>query len=154
SSEMSDPVQIIIESEGEKVEVDMHIRMEVDPQTVMIHTDFDYQIYIVNRSEHIATDVRVRDILPSALEYQRALSGHVGEVSYEPASREIVWRPGTINPGQTEQLRIRVKAMESGWVENKASVESKEPDTDLANNAASVTKEIQIFKIPNVFTPN
>src|SRR5690606_5389241 len=69
-SEMSDHVEVIIDTESPAAQVDMQIRKEVDEGTVLVGDEFDYQLYIVNNSEHEATGIKVVDRLPIELGYQ------------------------------------------------------------------------------------
>lgn len=154
ASELSDPVEIIINDRGEHVEVDIQISKLVDPEPVYLNDEFEYQLYVVNNSEYTANKVEIIDDLPSSLEYVSALPGYIGEVEHQAATHKIWWYIESLIAGQTEELRIRVKALAPGWIENTAAVHAKEPDPNHNNNTASVNKQVLIFKIPNVFTPN
>jgi len=153
-SEMSDPVEVIIDTESPAAQVDMQIRKEVDEGTILVGDEFDYQLYIVNNSEHEATGIKVVDRLPIELGYQRALLGYTGTVNYIADLHEVIWEPANLAAGQTEELRIRVLAKEGGTTVNSAEVNAQEADPDRFNNTALARKEIFLFKIPNVFTPN
>lgn len=154
ASELSEPVEIIIKNNDKIIEVDLQISKLVDRQPVLLEDEFEYQLYVVNNSEHNANEVEVIDQLPRSLSYQRSLFGYVGQVIYQPKEHQILWKIGSLKGGGSEELHIRVKAKEGGWVENTATVQAKEVDPEPNNNKASVKKQVLIFKIPNVFTPN
>lgn len=154
ASELSDPVEIIITDNGTNIEVDIQISKMVDDFPVFLNDEFEYQLYVVNNAEHVATQVKVIDILPSSLEYIRATPHYLGEVHYLQRQHQVVWEIDSLASGDYQELRLRVRALEVGWVENKVQVESKEVDLDPSNNHAAVSKEIMLFKIPNVITPN
>ena len=154
ASELSDPVEIIIKDNEKTVEVDIQISKLVDPQSVLLDDEFEYQLYVVNNSEYTASEVEVIDQLPHSLGYQRFLSGYEGQVTYRQKEHQILWTMDSLLAGKSEELRIRVKAIEGGWIENTATVKAKETDPELSNNSASVKKQVLIFKIPNTFTPN
>lgn len=154
NSELSDPVEIIITDNGTNIEVDIQISKMVDDFPVFLNDEFEYQLYVVNNAEHVATQVKVTDILPSSLEYIRATPHYLGEVHYLQRQHQVVWEFDSLASGDYQELRLRVRALEVGWVENKVQVESKEVDLDPSNNHAAVSKEIMLFKIPNVITPN
>lgn len=153
-SDISDPVEVIIDTTAPPKQIDMQIRKEVDGGTTLVGDEFDYQIYILNNSEHEATGIRVVDRLPNEVGYQRALLGHSGTVTYLADRHSVLWEPDNLAAGQSEELRIQVQAIEGGWVDNTAEVDAKQFDPDPSNNKALARKEIFLFKIPNVFTPN
>ncbi|HLQ99800.1 MAG TPA: gliding motility-associated C-terminal domain-containing protein [Sphingobacterium sp.] len=154
ASELSDPVEIIINEQGKHVEVDIQISKLVDPDPVYLNDEFEYQLYVVNNSEYTANKIEVIDDLPPSLEYISALPEYTGEVKHQVSTHKIFWHIESLIAGQTEELRIRVKALEPGWIENTATAHAEEPDPSYNNNTASVNKQVLIFKIPNVFTPN
>lgn len=154
ASGLSDPIEIIIKDEAPPVEVDIQISKLVDPQSVLVDDDFEYQLYVVNNSEHVASEVKIIDQLSHSLSYQHALLGYMGQVRYLEKGHQVIWEMDSLSAGKSEELRIRVKAKKGGWVENTATVQAKEADPDPSNNRASVSKQVSVFKIPNAFTPN
>src|SRR3546814_41254 len=80
-SDVSDPVEVLIDNTSPAAQVDMQIRKEVDEKTAFVGDEFDYQLYLVNNSKHEATDIKVVERLPKSLGYQRALLGYSGHVT-------------------------------------------------------------------------
>lgn len=154
ASELSDPVEIIIEQNGKNIEVDIQISKMVDGHPVFLNDEFEYQLYIVNNNDHVATQVKVTDFLPRSLAYINATPHYLGQVHYLQRQHQVIWQIDSLHSGEHQELRIRVQALEVGRVENNAQVESREPDANPVDNSSSISKEIMLFMIPNVFTPN
>lgn len=153
-SEMSDPVEVIIDpNEPEKL-VDMRITKSASKPTVLLGSSVDYQLLVLNNSEHTATDITVRDILPTNLTFKEILGPYAGIASYSPSTHEVTWKPGDLPAGKTEELRIRTDVKEQGRIENYAEVEAAQKDPDVTNNTASAVTQVVALRIPNIFTPN
>lgn len=154
NSDMSDPVQVIVDPRGSPVTVDMRIRNEPDRPTVLLGTPFTYQLFIHNDSEHPATGVKTTVRLPREVAYEQVSGYYDGTVSYDPATHEATWIYGTMEAGQSASLRITVRAQREGLAAQWAQVSSLETDRNGHDNEALATVEIIELTIPNVFTPN
>jgi len=153
-SELSDPVEVIIDPAAPDKLVDLQISKKASQPMVLLGSTIDYQLVVLNNSEHTATGITVRDILPPNLQFKEVLSPYTGMANYSPSTREVVWTPGDLPAGKSEELRIRTTANEQGKVENYAEVEAIQTDPDVSNNSATATTDVVALRIPNIFTPN
>lgn len=154
NSEVSDPMQLYFGDFKGEGELDLSISKKMDKNAILLDDEFEYQIHIFNNSDQDAKGIKVHEVLSNSLQYQQVLMGYLGVVNYNREKHEIVWEFDELQAGQTEELRVRVKAVEVGWAEMKGEVKSDTTEFDLSNNTALLRKEIHIFKIPNIFTPN
>lgn len=154
NSDLSDPVEVIVDPDGGPVTVDMRIHNEADRHLAMIDEIFSYQLVIVNNGSHTADGVVVTAIIPPNVRYETVLGIYVGQVAYNAASRELTWLPGDMAPGQSESLTISVRASNEGLASHLAFVASSQPDSNPADNQAIAVVDIIALKIPNLFTPN
>lgn len=154
NSDLSDPVEVIVDPSGEPVTVDMRIRNDPDRPVAMINELFSYQLLAVNNGTHTATGVTVTARLPANVVYETVLGSYTGSVTYNAAIRELTWLPGDMVPGQSETLTISVRASHEGDATQLALVTSNEPDSNAGDNEAIGTVKVIALKIPNVFTPN
>lgn len=154
NSDVSDPVDIIVDPGGEPVTVDMQIHNAPDRPVAMINELFSYQLLAVNNGTHTATGIIVTAKLPANVIYETVLGTYNGTVTYNAASRELTWLPGDMAPGQSETLSISVRAGNAGVATQLAIVTSSEPEANPEDNEAEATVEVMALKIPNVFTPN
>lgn len=154
NSDLSDPVEVIVDPGGEPVTVDMQIHNAPDRQLAMINELISYQLLAVNNGTGTATGVVITATLPANVIYETEIGAYAGEVRYNAASRELTWLPGDMVTGQSEILTVSVRASNPGIASQLAVVTSTEPDTNPDNNAAAATVEIVALEIPNGFTPN
>ena len=153
-SELSDPVEVIIDPTAPDKLVDLQINKSASREMVLLGSTIDYQLLVLNNSEHTATGVTVRDILPPNLLFREIIGPYTGTANYSPSTREVVWTPGDLPAGKSEELRIRTQANEQGKVENYAEVEGAQTDPDVSNNTATASTDVVALRIPNIFTPN
>lgn len=153
-SEISDPVEIVIVPNETDKKVDMKITKSASRLMAFLGSSIDYQLVIVNNSENVATGITVRDILPASLEFKEILGPYIGTASYLPSSHTVIWSPGDLPAGKSEELSIRANAIEQGKIENYAEVETVLIDPNLSNNAATAVTDVVALRIPNIFTPN
>lgn len=154
NSDLSDPVEVIVEPDGVPVTVDMRIRNEPDRPTVFIGEVFSYQLLVVNNGSHTANGVIVTASLPPNVIYETILGTYSGRTTYNPATRKLTWQPGDLMPGRSESLIISVRAQGEGSASQLAVVTSNLPDSNPADNEAVALVEVIALKIPNTFTPN
>ncbi|GGH05508.1 hypothetical protein GCM10007415_47350 [Parapedobacter pyrenivorans] len=154
NSDLSDPVEVIVDPGGEPVHVDMRIRNEPDRPTVFIGEVFSYQLMAVNNGSHTANGVVVTATLPQQVAYEAILGNPMGQTSYNPATRQLTWELGDIIPGQSESLTVSVRAQGQGSASQLAVVTSSLPDSNPADNEAVALVEVIALKVPNIFTPN
>ncbi|WP_353184607.1 gliding motility-associated C-terminal domain-containing protein [Parapedobacter lycopersici] len=154
NSDLSDPVQVIVDQTGPPVTVDMQIRNVPDRPMVLVDGVFTHQLFIVNNGTGTATDVQVIATFAPNVRYENVVDMHAGTVVYNAAMRELTWSPGNIAPGQSESLIIGVRAESEGLASQLAVVASSEEDSRPADNQSIGSVEVVALKIPNTFTPN
>lgn len=154
NSDLSDPVEVIVDPESPAATVDMAIRNQPDQPTVLVGSVFTHQLLIVNNGAHPATDVQVKATLAPNVRYETALNIYTGTVLYNPVTHELIWSPGDVAPGQSESLTIGVRAESEGLASQLAVVTSAEEDNYPTNNKSQAEVEVIALKIPNAFTPN
>lgn len=154
NSDLSDPVQVIVDQTGPPVTVDMQIRNVPDRPMVLVDGVFTHQLFIVNNGTGIATDVQVTATFAPNVRYENVVDMHAGTVVYNAAMRELTWSPGNIAPGQSESLIIGVRAESEGLASQLAVVASSEEDSRPSDNQSIGSVEVVALKIPNTFTPN
>jgi len=156
NSDLSDPVEVIMDSDpGEgNATVDMRIRNQPDRPTVLIGGLFTYQLFILNNGTHVAEGVVITAIIPQNVSYEGVFGEHAGEVTYNPASRELVWLPGDMAPDYSETLTISIRAENEGTASQLASVTTRLTDSNPDDNQSIASVEVIAMKIPNMFTPN
>ncbi len=154
NSDLSDPVEVIVDPGGEPVVVDMQIHNAPDRHLAMINEIFSYQLLAINKGSHTTTGVVVTAKLPANVRYETVVGAYVGQVTYNAATHELMWLPGDMAPGQSEPLIISVRASNEGMATQLAIVTSTEPDSNPDDNEAAATVEVVALKIPNGFTPN
>ena len=123
------------------------------------HEEFNYNDYvmwtltIVNNGPNTATNVVVKDILPSSLVF---ISSDVG--NYNLNTGELTFDSMAINEVKTVNILTQIK--KTGVINNKANVTSDEYDVDLNNNQDDSTiyvnpaSDLQVTKSVSNSTPN
>ncbi|MGK6350915.1 gliding motility-associated C-terminal domain-containing protein [Parapedobacter sp. DT-150] len=153
-SDLSAPVEVIVDPGGEPITVDMAINNEPDRPAVLVGDAFTYQLLAINNGNGTAHNVAVNVVLPQQVTYDNILGTYTGEVSYDAASRELTWRPGDIAPGQSVSITISVRAENEGMASQLAVITNDQTDSNLDDNEDTAVVEIIALNIPNVFTPN
>lgn len=154
NSDMSDPVEVVVDLGGEPMIVDMYIRNEPDKTAVPIGGIFTYQLLVVNNGTHTARDVVVKATLPENVAYENEIGNYAGQVTYHAATKELTWTLGDIPPGRSETLIVGVRAVGEGLAEKLAIVTHSRDDSNPVDNEALATVNVIALKIPNIFTPN
>ncbi len=153
-SELSDPVDVILNDGEPPVAVDMQIQQQSDQQRILQGSSFHYQYFVLNNSDHPATDVAVTSVIPTNISYAGPIGTYPGIADYDAFSRKLTWKPGNLTARQSVALRISLKAEQEGRAESWSEITAAEADPEPGNNRSSVAAEILTFRIPNLFTPN
>lgn len=129
--------------------------LTTDPMRVGSKAEFG--LTLSNAGPFTATSVVVRDTLRNNLEIVNGFDASVGTVTYDPATRIIIWTLDSLALTQTATLKYTTRITNTGDVINSATVISALPDPVPGNNVAvsqvvTVTGD-DIF-IPNIITPN
>ncbi|WP_339876589.1 gliding motility-associated C-terminal domain-containing protein [uncultured Algoriphagus sp.] len=142
----TDPIALISE-------VDLVLDKEVSSTLIELNSNFEYKISVTNNSGITSNNVIVTDVLPAAVEYIGADISS-GTISYDLASRTLLWNLPSVNSKAVETMTVRVKAISEGTVSNTATVISGDTELFPSDNSDNVSHEQLLFEIPNVFTPN
>ncbi len=116
---------------------DLSILKAASASSVKIGAYLTYTLTASNSGPSDATGVIITDTLPPGLTYDSAQSS-LGTVSQ--AGGTITVNVGNLAAGATDTVTILVTvASGKGSITNTADIRGNEPETTLANNAASVT---------------
>jgi uncharacterized repeat protein (TIGR01451 family) len=83
--------------------------------------EIEYRLEVSNRSTVAARAVTVTDVLPAGVTFVG--SGHA---FHDPATRTVRWVLGTIEPGQTKVIPLKVVSRVEGSVLNQASARNEQ----------------------------
>lgn len=93
----------------------------------------DFDLEVTNTGTAPATNVQVLDVLPEGLEFLYADNGGI----YDQPQRRVMWRLGTLAPGERRGLMVKLMCRAPGTWTNRATASA---DRDLADQAeAQVT---------------
>ncbi|WP_164111515.1 MULTISPECIES: gliding motility-associated C-terminal domain-containing protein [Sphingobacterium] len=154
NSDVSDPVEIILDPGGGEVTVDLEIRNLPEKGVVALGEPFNYQLMVLNNGLVDATELRVTFDLPASLEYLHPVGSYGGEVDFITSSRQLLWKIAELKAKESLSLWVSVKGIADGDVITMAKVTAKEKDGSALNNESEAKVRIVFFQIPNVFTPN
>lgn len=153
-SEMSDKIAVIVLDAATQAQVDIAVNKLAESKQVAIGSEFTYLFKVENKSGQTATDVQMKDMLPSGLAYIGVKSTSAGTATYNEENHTVTWNIGTMDGKTVQEMQVQVKAMVHGIIKNTATVSSTEPDSDLSNNTSVSLKDVLGLDVPNVFTPN
>ncbi len=112
-------------------EADLSLTKTAGNPTPQLNGNFTYSIVLSNAGPDAATNVAVKDVLPSGVKFVDAAPTQ--GTSYDSATG--VWTIGTVAAGANASLIITVTAMEVGAITNTAEVTaSDQPDPDSTPN--------------------
>jgi gliding motility-associated-like protein/uncharacterized repeat protein (TIGR01451 family) len=148
------PISDELEVRLAAIQVDLSVTKQSETRPVTTGEPFEYLLRVVNKGQVPATGVQLKDALPEGLEYVNIKSVSVGNPRFDAITKVLTWEIGNVELNGYAELKLLVKAIQSGAIVNIATVNSTEADLNLANNRALDTKQIMGLSIPNVFTPN
>jgi hypothetical protein len=108
---------------------------DIPPRT-RVWEEFLYRLVVVNLGSEVAEDVVLEHVLPAELEVVKLSDGCEGE-------RSISCRLDTLEPDSSVEVEIVVRPTVPGTFELAASVSSRSPDPDAADNVASAKLEVE-----------
>lgn len=152
SSDMSEEVRVIVEAST--IAADLSINKTSEDRHVVVEQTFDYWLSVSNHGVGDASSVFVTDILPQELGFETLSTPNIGTANYEMATHTVIWKIDSLKEGETASLRINVKALQTGMVENTAMINGEQDDPDPSNNISTDRKDIAGVWVPNVITPN
>jgi len=154
ASDLSDPVNVVMQTPGAGLAADMAILLTSTLNSMNLETPFLYTIMIKNNGPSTATAVNVQNRLPAEVAFQQLTTPLMGNATYTDYNKKITWVLDKLESGQSTSLDYHVKALQYASITNTASVSAAESDPDLSNNTAGNTIVMLGLTIPNVFTPN
>jgi uncharacterized repeat protein (TIGR01451 family) len=86
------------------------------PQKAILRRDLEHRLEVVNPGQAPATSVHVVDTLPDGLDFVSASDGG----TYTADTRTVDWNVGTLNPGETRAVTLRLLAKTAGDFVNQA----------------------------------
>lgn len=153
SSIASPPVHLVYKTMLETL-ADLKITKKSEIRNTQIMEPFEYLVTVTNSGPDDAPDVKVSDLLPKQLLFDRSTPPVKGIVQYNDQTRTVDWKIDKLPAGATAELRFSAKAGESGLVMASATVAAASIDPNPSDNTDIDQKEILDIKIPNIFTPN
>ena len=106
------------------------------PGTATLNQSFQYGLAVKNLGPDAATGVQATFTLPAGVTFDSA------SPTATPVSGTLTWSVPSISSGADVKYRITVTPTQVGLVVASASVEAATPDSNSANNAASVTVKV------------
>lgn len=150
NSDLSDPMEVIVQPDGDEVEVDLEIRNLPDQQQAWVDEEFNFQLVVLNNSTVAADDVVATFFLPQSLAY----IGSNPDITFDAAKGVLTWIIARIEAGESMSEALLVKGELSGEAITIARVSSRQQDSKPSDNEAQAAVEIVALFVPNVFTPN
>lgn len=93
-----------------------------------------YNIRVINTGGAVANNVRIVQSVPTGFRFLSAEQGG----SYEPATREVIWYLGRLEPGQSEDFSASLMAVSLGKYKHEIRVSSEGGGAATANVATTV----------------
>ncbi|TJZ54968.1 T9SS type B sorting domain-containing protein [Sphingobacterium olei] len=154
NSDLSDPVEIIVDPLGEEITVDVEIRNLPSAKSVLVNNTMNHQLMLINHGDDAVTDLIVTFDLPREVEYVGILEGYVGTVTYDAANRQIIWKVPKMETKEALSLWVELRGAIPGTAITLATVISEHTNAELSNSESLTEVDVVYFFIPNVFTPN
>lgn len=148
----------VITSVQELPMADLQVQKELQNTTpLQVGAKATFVITLNNAGPFTASRIVVRDTLNSNLDLINGFDASIGEVTYDPGTKILVWTLDSLRLTQTATLKYTTRITNIGAVVNSATATSLLPDPNTSNNRASsqvVTVTGDDILIPNVITPN
>lgn len=123
------------------VGADLMIAKAADSDTVAVGSSIRYTLTATNRGP-FATDASVSDLLPVGVRFNSA-SASQGTCQAGQTNQSVTCDLGSMPPSSVATITITVVAESAGTITNYATIRSQwTPDSDYANNTASVTTTV------------
>ncbi|MEZ2441110.1 gliding motility-associated C-terminal domain-containing protein [Chitinophaga sp. RCC_12] len=137
---------------------DLRLQKELlNTAPVQVGGKADFVLTLTNAGPFNATRIAVRDTLKENLDIINGFDASIGEITYDPATRILIWSLDSLSLTQTATLKYTTRVTNTGDVINSATATSLIPDPDPSNNTA-VSKVVTVtgddILVPNVITPN
>ena len=125
----------IVNCAADSLTTDLSITKTVSKTSVNVGDIITYTVKIRNIGTHTATNIDVRDVLPSGLELVLA-----PVVSYSVANGTITKRIASLAGGKSDSIVFAARVTAKGVITNRADITYLDQrDTNIANNRSQVT---------------
>lgn len=104
------------------------------PQELLAGRSGDYEVMVVNRGAVPSANVRARYRVPEGYEFVSADRGG----RFDDAERSVEFFVGTLQPGESSNLRLTLKATQSGTHVHQAGVISEHGQVTMARRETAV----------------
>jgi uncharacterized repeat protein (TIGR01451 family) len=118
--------------------------MTDSPDPVTVGNDITYAINVANNGSASVTNVAVDDVLPAGAALVLAISSQ-GSCS---GSGPVHCTLGTVAAGAQATVTVTARPSAAGSLVNRASVAATEPESNMTDNAASVTTTVNATAPP------
>ena len=137
-------------------DIDLAVTKEVDREEVLLNTEINFTITVENLTMDRVLDIVVNDLLASGFNY---ISHNASKGTYDPETGE--WTIDEMTAEEMVTLRITVRVVSAGQLQNTATLASSFPnDDEPSNNTASVSVQVNESQckdpgtICTIFSPN
>lgn len=154
NSDLSDPLEIIVDPNAEETMVDIEIKNLPEKTTIWKDQEFNYQLLVLNNSPVSAHDITIEFQIPQQLTFMGATPEIGTQLNYDEQGKILEWKINELAPKAAIGQWIRLKGEQMGRAVTISKVRSKQQDSIPQNNLAESTINIVAFFIPNVITPN
>jgi uncharacterized repeat protein (TIGR01451 family) len=136
NSRCSQATVFIVESSNQPAETDISVVKNVNQSTVSLNDEVTFSIIVKNNGFINATNVVVRDDLPTGLQYVSGATIINGK---------YYWQIALLAPGESRTLNIKTIVTARGISTNTATVESlNQVDTNPTNDVSEVCVSVPI----------
>ncbi len=111
--------------------------MTVDRNPALVGYNHNYLIAITNNGNAAATSMTLTDPLPSQVRFT-AVTTSQGTCSYDAGTHTVNCNLGTLGIGSTINVQITTKTLQTGTLNNTATVNASQWDPATGGNTASV----------------
>lgn len=112
--------------------------MTVDRNPALVGYNHNYLISITNNGNAAATNMTLEDQLPTQVRFT-AVTTSQGTCSYDPLLHKINCTLGTLGIGNTINIQLTTKTLQTGTLNNYATVAADQWDPATGGNTAQVT---------------
>jgi uncharacterized repeat protein (TIGR01451 family) len=111
--------------------------MTVDRNPALVGYNHNYLIAITNNGNAAATGMTLSDPLPSQVRFT-AVTTSQGTCSYDTGTHTVNCNLGTLGVGSTINIQLTTKTLQTGTLNNTATVNASQWDPATGGNTASV----------------
>ena len=113
------------------------MNMTVDRNPALVGYNHNYLISITNNGNAAATSMTLTDPLPSQVRFT-AVTTSQGTCSYDSMTHTVNCNLGTLGVGSTVNIQLTTKTLQTGTLNNTATVNASQWDPATGGNTASV----------------